>query len=71
MLTKPAYAKINLTLDITSKRADGYHTLETVMQSVSLCDIIHAGIRRSPSTKKTPATGRQVCFLRGRAFWAE
>lgn len=33
-----AAAKINLTLDITGRRADGYHELETVMQSVSLCD---------------------------------
>ncbi len=33
-----AYAKINLTLDIAGKRADGYHLLRMVMQSVSLCD---------------------------------
>jgi len=33
-----AYAKINLTLDITGKRDDGYHLLRMVMQSVSLCD---------------------------------
>ena len=34
------YAKINLSLDITGKRDDGYHTLSSVMQSVSLCDTI-------------------------------
>lgn len=33
-----AYAKINLTLDITGVRHDGYHLMEMVMQSVSLCD---------------------------------
>ena len=33
-----AYAKINLTLDITGRREDGYHLLDTVMQSVSLFD---------------------------------
>lgn len=32
------YAKINLTLDITGRRADGYHLLRMVMQSVSLGD---------------------------------
>ena len=32
------YAKINLHLDITGRRTDGYHTVNTVMQSVSLCD---------------------------------
>lgn len=33
-----ANAKINLTLDIVGKRADGYHLIDSVMQSVSLCD---------------------------------
>lgn len=35
-----AYAKLNLTLDFAGKRADGYHLLRMVMQSVSLCDRI-------------------------------
>lgn len=35
-----AYAKINLTLDITGKRPDGYHTIETVMQSIELADTL-------------------------------
>lgn len=35
-----AFAKINLSLDITGKRADGYHLLKMIMQSVSLHDII-------------------------------
>lgn len=35
-----AYAKINLTLDILSKRPDGYHELETIMQTVGLFDEI-------------------------------
>lgn len=33
-----AYGKINLTLDITGKREDGFHLLDTVMQSVSVWD---------------------------------
>ncbi|HBG55752.1 MAG TPA: 4-(cytidine 5'-diphospho)-2-C-methyl-D-erythritol kinase, partial [Ruminococcaceae bacterium] len=37
-LAEPAYAKINLTLDITGRREDGYHTLRSVLQSISLCD---------------------------------
>lgn len=36
-----APAKINLTLDILGKRADGYHELETVMHQISLADRIH------------------------------
>jgi len=34
----PAFAKINLCLDILGKRADGYHELRTIFQSVSLHD---------------------------------
>lgn len=33
-----APAKINLSLDITGRRADGYHSLRMVMQSISLFD---------------------------------
>lgn len=39
-LKLPAFAKINLWLDITGRRTDGFHTLNTVMQSVSLCDFV-------------------------------
>lgn len=39
-LREKAYAKINLTLDVLSKRPDGYHDLRGVMQSVSLGDDI-------------------------------
>ena len=35
-----AYAKINLTLDILGRRADGYHELATVMQTVDLYDTL-------------------------------
>ncbi|HHY45822.1 MAG TPA: 4-(cytidine 5'-diphospho)-2-C-methyl-D-erythritol kinase, partial [Firmicutes bacterium] len=33
-----ARAKVNLVLDVTGKYADGYHSIETVMQSVDLSD---------------------------------
>lgn len=39
-ITRKAYAKINLTLEILDKRDDGYHNIRSVMQKVSLCDII-------------------------------
>ena len=35
-----SYAKINLTLDITGKRPDGYHNVEMIMQTVSLFDLL-------------------------------
>ncbi len=37
-ITLLAHAKINLWLDIKSKRVDGYHNIESIMQTVSLCD---------------------------------
>ena len=39
-ITLEAPAKINLTLDILGRRADGYHDLRMVMQSVSLGDTV-------------------------------
>ena len=36
-----ARAKINLSLDITGKREDGYHEISTVMQTLSLHDSLH------------------------------
>lgn len=35
-----AYAKINLSLEVLGRRSDGYHDLASVMQTVSLCDVI-------------------------------
>ena len=38
--TERAYAKINLTLDVGTKRADGYHEITSVMQRISLWDTV-------------------------------
>ncbi len=39
-LTLPSFAKINLFLRVEGKRADGFHELCTVFQTVSLCDYL-------------------------------
>ncbi|MBQ7522892.1 MAG: 4-(cytidine 5'-diphospho)-2-C-methyl-D-erythritol kinase [Clostridia bacterium] len=39
-ITVLSFAKINLTLDITGKLPNGYHTVDMVMQTVSLLDKI-------------------------------
>ena len=43
----PAYAKLNLTLDILRKREDGYHDLRMVMQSVELHDDVSVTMTES------------------------
>jgi 4-diphosphocytidyl-2-C-methyl-D-erythritol kinase len=37
----PAFAKVNLRLDILGKRPDGYHELRTIFQAISLRDELH------------------------------
>lgn len=39
-----AYAKLNLTLDVLGKREDGYHDLQSVMQTVSIRDDIEIDV---------------------------
>jgi 4-diphosphocytidyl-2-C-methyl-D-erythritol kinase len=36
----PAYAKVNLRLDVLGKRADGYHELRTIFHTVTLHDTL-------------------------------
>lgn len=38
MITEKAYAKINLGLDVLGRRADGYHEVKMVMQTIAVCD---------------------------------
>ena len=40
MITEIAYAKINFTLSVGEKRPDGYHSIDSVMHSISLSDTI-------------------------------
>lgn len=43
-LFEPAYAKLNLTLDVLDKRPDGYHDIKSIMQTVSIRDDIEIDI---------------------------
>ncbi len=44
----PAFAKINLRLDILGKRADGFHELRTIFQTISLRDELRLWASPSP-----------------------
>lgn len=43
-----ARAKINLTLNVTGRRPNGYHDLELIFQPVSLCDILTVSLKEEP-----------------------
>ncbi|MGB2814362.1 MAG: 4-(cytidine 5'-diphospho)-2-C-methyl-D-erythritol kinase [Dehalococcoidales bacterium] len=47
MLTISAPAKLNLTLEVLSRRPDGYHEIRSVIQTISLCDRLSFEASRS------------------------
>ncbi|MCQ2442659.1 MAG: 4-(cytidine 5'-diphospho)-2-C-methyl-D-erythritol kinase [Oscillospiraceae bacterium] len=73
-ITEPAYAKLNLTLDVLGKRADGYHELKMVMQSVSLGDNLTLtlgegkGIRLATDWGFLPTDGKNIAVSAANAF---
>ena len=40
-------AKINLTLKVTGKRPDGFHNIESIMQTISLYDYLTIDVEKS------------------------
>lgn len=76
-MTVIANAKINLYLDIVGRREDGYHLLETVMQSVTLSDILKIdvsegdGISLSCDAPHIPSDERNIAYKSARRYLEE
>lgn len=70
-----AYAKLNLSLDVLSRRDDGYHDMCMVMQTISLCDTIsieeepEEGIRVSTNLRFLPNDERNLAVIAAKKFW--
>jgi 4-diphosphocytidyl-2-C-methyl-D-erythritol kinase len=41
MVTILAPAKVNLTLEVLTKRRDGFHEIRSLIQAINLCDRLH------------------------------
>lgn len=52
-VTERANAKINLFLEVTSRRPDGYHIIDGIMQSVTLADTVTVSWEPSDRTEVT------------------
>ena len=74
-LTLKANSKINLLLDITGIKQNGYHKLFTIMQSISLGDIItvekaeHEEIAISCDTEGVPTDKRNIVYKCAEKFF--
>ena len=67
-INEKAYAKINISLDVTGKRPDGYHDMLMVMQTITLCDdvtvtLTPGKVSRAESNLRFVPCARQMCSL--------
>lgn len=75
-IKEPAYAKINLSIDIVSKMDNGYHNMRMIMQSVTLHDEVtiacaHGdGIAIETDLKYLPNDDRNIAARAAAVFFA-
>ncbi|MCQ2452134.1 MAG: 4-(cytidine 5'-diphospho)-2-C-methyl-D-erythritol kinase [Oscillospiraceae bacterium] len=55
VIQEPAYAKLNLSLDVLSRRPDGYHDMEMIFQLISMKDDLELHIHKSPGVRLSTA----------------
>lgn len=73
-VTELAYGKINLYLDVLGRREDGYHDIQSVMQTVSLFDTVTVTKAEEVSMTCSDPTltygEDNLCIKAARAFFA-
>jgi 4-diphosphocytidyl-2-C-methyl-D-erythritol kinase len=73
-ITINAHAKINLSLRIGDKRADGFHDVRTILQSIELADRVICEPSRGPfeivcSTPGVPADRTNLVWTAAQRLW--
>lgn len=72
MITRKAWAKVNIGLRIKEKRNDGFHNIETTLTTINLADIIT--FEETDQKIKVKATGldvppdKNLCYIAARKF---
>ncbi len=74
-LYEGAFAKLNLTLDVVGKRPDGYHDLQSVMQTISIRDDVEIDVgtgkpwKLSCTKEGIPTDERNLAWKAAKAFF--
>ena len=75
-ITEKAYAKLNISLDVSKARADGYHDMVMVMQTVSLCDELSitldqtGNVRAESDLRYIPRDERNLAVKAAKLYFA-
>ena len=74
--TVKGYAKVNLTLDVLSKRPDGYHDISTIMRTVDIFDTVEIsltdeGIELSTSLDFLPTDEKNIAYRAAQAIFSD
>lgn len=75
-LTIRSYAKINLSLDVLGTLPNGYHDIKTVMQTVSLFDLVslektQSGVELGSTLRFLPDNSDNLAYAAAEAFFRE
>ena len=75
-LTMRGYAKLNLALNITGRRDNGYHDMQMIMQTVDLYDEITISLNRSgfvgveTSNRHIPSNADNIAYKAAQIFFS-